>query len=164
MEKELHQLLDECISLSGEEDLETIRTVLSGVKNKLSGKNSTFIDGLLHMDRRIDSESCEIDIPITRLLDNTLGIVHGGFTATVLDTAMGTLANRLLPEGFAAVTSQMNIHYLAAGIGDSIHCKATLIHKGRSTIVLEADMFRSDGKKIAHSSGSFFVVEKQHKK
>jgi uncharacterized protein (TIGR00369 family) len=163
MEKELHQLLDECISLSSEQDLETLQIVLSGVKNKLSGKNSTYIDGLLHMNRELDDQTCEIDIPITRMLDNTLGIVHGGFTATVLDTAMGTLANKLLPEGYAAVTSQMNIHYLAPGIGDSLQCKATLIHKGRSTVVLEADVFRSDGRKIAHSSGSFFVVEKQHK-
>jgi uncharacterized protein (TIGR00369 family) len=163
MEKELHQLLDECISLSSEQDLETLQIVLSGVKNKLSGKNSTYIDGLLHMNRELDDQTCEIDIPITRMLDNTLGIVHGGFTATVLDTAMGTLANKLLPEGYAAVTSQMNIHYLAPGIGDSLHCRATLIHKGRSTVVLEADVFRSDGRKIAHSSGSFFVVEKQHK-
>jgi uncharacterized protein (TIGR00369 family) len=163
MEKELHQLLDECISLSSEQDLETLQIVLSGVKNKLSGKNNTYIDGLLHMDRELDDQTCEVDIPITRMLDNTLGIVHGGFTATVLDTAMGTLANKLLPEGYAAVTSQMNIHYLAPGIGDSLHCKATLIHKGRSTVVLEADVFRSDGRKIAHSSGSFFVVEKQHK-
>lgn len=162
MEKDLHQLLDECISLSGEQELEALKTVLAGVKNKLSGKNSTYIDGLLHMDRRLDDQTCEIDIPITRVLDNTLGIVHGGFTATVLDTAMGTLANRLLPEGYAAVTSQLNIHFLAPGIGDKLHCKASLIHKGRSTIVLEADVFRSDGKRIAHSSGSFFVIEKQH--
>ncbi|MCM3123435.1 PaaI family thioesterase [Mesobacillus sp. AQ2] len=162
MEKDLHQLLDECISLSGEQELEALKTVLAGVKNKLSGKNSTYIDGLLHMDRRLDDQTCEIVIPITRVLDNTLGIVHGGFTATVLDTAMGTLANRLLPEGYAAVTSQLNIHFLAPGIGDKLHCKATLIHKGRSTIVLEADVFRSDGKRIAHSSGSFFVIEKQH--
>lgn len=162
MKKDLHQLLDECISLSGEQELEALKTVLAGVKNKLSGKNSTYIDGLLHMDRRLDDQTCEIDIPITRVLDNTLGIVHGGFTATVLDTAMGTLANRLLPEGYAAVTSQLNIHFLAPGIGDNLHCKASLIHKGRSTIVLEADVFRSDGKRIAHSSGSFFVIEKQH--
>ncbi|CAM3752886.1 PaaI family thioesterase [Mesobacillus thioparans] len=163
MEKDLHQLLDECISLSGEQELEALKTVLAGVKNKLSGKNSTYIDGLLHMDRRLDDQTCEIDIPITSVLDNTLGIVHGGFTATVLDTAMGTLANRLLPEGYAAVTSQLNIHFLAPGIGDKLHCKASLIHKGRSTVVLEADVFRSDGKRIAHSSGSFFVIEKQHK-
>jgi uncharacterized protein (TIGR00369 family) len=163
MEKDLHQLLEECISLSSEQDLETLEVVLSGVKNKLTGKNSTFIDGLLHMDRRLDNDSCEIVIPITKMLDNTLGIVHGGFTATLLDTAMGTLANKLLPEGFAAVTSQLNIHYLSPGIGDHLHCKATLIHKGRSTVVVEADVIRSDGKKIAHSSGSFFVVAKQHK-
>ncbi|WP_079508318.1 PaaI family thioesterase [Mesobacillus jeotgali] len=163
MEKELHQLLDECISLSGEPELEALRTVLAGVKNKLNGRNSTYIDGLLHMDRKLDDQTCEINIPITSVLDNTLGIVHGGFTATILDTAMGTLANRLLPEGYAAVTSQLNIHFLAPGIGENLHCKATLIHKGRSTVVLEADVVRSDGKRIAHSSGSFFVIEKQHK-
>lgn len=163
IKKELQQLLEECISLSTNQDLQTIETVLTGVKNKLTGKNSTFIDGLMHMDRKLDNETCEIDIPITRMLDNTLRIVHGGFTAAILDTAMGTLANKLLPDGYAAVTSQMNIHYLAPGIGERLHCKASLIHQGRSTMVLEADVFRSDGKKIAHSSGSFFVIEKQHK-
>lgn len=163
MKKDLQQLLEECIALSDEQELETLQVVLSGVKNKLTGKNSTYIDGLLHMERTFDSQTCEIEIPITKMLDNTLGIVHGGFTATILDTAMGTLANKLLPEGFAAVTSQLNIHYLAPGIGERLFCKATLVHKGRSTVVLEADVLRSDGKKIAHSSGSFFVVEKQSK-
>lgn len=160
MENDLQQLLEECIALSSDQDLETLKVVLSGVKNKLSGKNSTFIDGLLHMDKTVDTETCVIQIPITRLLDNTLGIVHGGFTATILDTAMGTLANKLLPVGYAAVTSQINVHYLAPGIGDWLDCKATLVHKGKSTVVVEADVFRSDGKKIAHSSGSFFVVKK----
>lgn len=163
MKKDLHQLLDECISHSGEQELAALQTVLTGIKNKLDGKNSTYIDGLMHMDRRLDDQTCEIDIPITSVLDNTLGIVHGGFTATLLDTTMGTLANKLVPDGYAAVTSQLNIHFLAPGIGDKLHCKASLIHKGRSTLVLEADVFRSDGKKIAYSSGSFFVIEKQHK-
>ncbi|WP_210363698.1 PaaI family thioesterase [Bacillus sp. REN3] len=163
MENELQQLLQECISLSGEQELRTLKDVLQGVKNKLSGKNSTYIDGLMHMERTVTPTECEIKIPNTNILDNTLGIVHGGFTATMLDTAMGTLANRLLPEGYAAVTSQMNIHYLAPGIGDWLNCKANLVHKGRSTLVLEAEAFRSDGKKIAHSSGSFFVVEKRTK-
>lgn len=161
MDKKLQQLLKECIELSDQQDLETLEVVLSGVKNKLTGNNSTYIDGLLHMDRTIGPSSCEIEIPVTNMLANTLGIVHGGFTATIMDTAMGTLANKLLPAGYAAVTSQLNIHYLAPGIGESLLCKASLIHKGRSTLVLESEVVRSDGKKIAHASGSFFVVEKK---
>lgn len=163
MENELHELLEECISLSDEQELEILKNILTGAKNKLTGKNNTYIDGLMHVQKTISSNTCEIEIPISKMLDNTLGIVHGGFTATMLDTAMGTLANRLLPDGYAAVTSQINIHYLAPGMGDRLHCKATLVHKGKSMLVLEADAFRSDGKKIAHSSGSFFVVEKQKK-
>jgi uncharacterized protein (TIGR00369 family) len=73
---------------------------------------------------------------------------------------MGTLANYLLPEGFGAVTNQLNIHYIAPGIGDFLHCKAELIHQGNKTLVISGEAFRSDGKKIAYATGTFFIIQK----
>ena len=112
------------------------------------------------MERNFDQNSCEITIPITPIINNNLDIVHGGITATVLDTAMGVLANQLLPEGFGAVTNQLNIHYIAPGIGETLRCKADIVHKGSKTMVISGEAFRSDGKKIAYATGTFFIIKK----
>ncbi|PLR97408.1 PaaI family thioesterase [Bacillus sp. T33-2] len=163
MDRDLQQLLKQCVENAGEQDLHVIASMLEGVKDKLAKKKSTYIDGILHMDRSVEDELCKIDIPVTPFLSNTLGIVHGGVTATVIDTAMGTLANYILPEEYGAVTTQLNVHYIAPGLGESLRCEARFIHRGTKTMVLGADMYRADGTKIAYATGSFFVVKKDMK-
>jgi uncharacterized protein (TIGR00369 family) len=70
------------------------------------------------------------------------------------------MVNKVLPKGQAAVTNQLNIHYLAPGIGSQITCKAKIVHQGSKTMVMEAEVQRDDGKKIAHATGTFFVIKK----
>ena len=112
------------------------------------------------MERKIDENTCEITIPLHPIINNNLDILHGGITATVLDTTMGSLANYLLPEGFGAVTNQINIHYIAPGIGETLRCKAEIVHKGTKTMVIAGEAYRSDGKKIAYATGTFFTISK----
>lgn len=160
MKDELRQLLETCIESGSEEDLKALSFLMEGIQRKINRYNSTYIDGILHMDRKMDNHSCEITIPLNPTLDNNLHILHGGITATVLDTAMGSLANYLLPEGFGAVTNQLNIHYIAPGIGEQLRCKAEIIHQGKKTIVISGEAYRNDGKKIAYATGTFFVIKK----
>ncbi|WP_342342305.1 PaaI family thioesterase [Neobacillus novalis] len=160
MKDELRQLLESCIENGSETDLDALTCLLEAVQKKINQKRSTFIDGILQMKRTMDQESCEITIPINPIINNNLNIVHGGITATVLDTAMGSLANSLLPEGFGAVTNQLNIHYIAPGIGESLRCKAEVVHQGSKTLVISGEAFRSDGKKIAYATGTFFIINK----
>lgn len=160
MKERLQQLLDSCIENGTEIDLHAIAHLLEGVQKKIINKRSTFIDGILHMERTFDHHSCEITIPINETVNNNLNILHGGITATVLDTAMGSLANYHVPEGFGAVTNQLNIHYTAPGTGDLLRCKAEIIHQGSKTMVISGEAFRSDGKKIAYATGTFFIISK----
>jgi uncharacterized protein (TIGR00369 family) len=161
MDEQLRDLFEACLEKASEEDRQVLHTLLSGVKKKQDNVNSSYIGGILHMDRTIAAQECRVTLPVSPLLHNTLGIVHGGITATAVDSAMGTLANSLLPEGCGAVTTQLNIHYLAVGKGENIVCTAALSHKGTKTMVLSADVYRSDGRKIAQATGSFFVIEKK---
>lgn len=158
-ERELHQLLEECQQLAGEEDLEIIKGILEGVRDKLEG-NGTYLGRILKMDGTLDSDPLELTLPLSSLVKNHLGILHGGITATVIDSAMGTLANKVLPDGYAAVTTQLNIHYIAPGIGSSLTCSARFVHQGTKTMVMESEVRRDDGVKIAHATGSFFIVQK----
>ncbi|MEH7110799.1 PaaI family thioesterase [Neobacillus niacini] len=162
MKDKLHLLLDNCIEKGSEVDLSALAHVLEGFQKKIDNKYTQYIDGLLHMERKIDKEKkiCEIKVPLNEVWNNSLDIVHGGITATLLDTVMGTAINAVLPEGFGAVTNQLNIHYIAPGIGDSLHCKAEIIHHGSKTVVISGEAFRSDGKKIAHATGTFFIIQK----
>ncbi|PLS06430.1 PaaI family thioesterase [Neobacillus cucumis] len=160
MNEELRHLLENCLANGSEEDLLVIKQLLEGVQNKIHLNRRTYIDGILHMEPRFEQDSCEITIPISPMIHNNLDIVHGGITATVLDTSMGVLANRLLPEGYGAVTNQLNIHYIAPGIGDTLRCRAEVIHQGTKTMVISGEAYRSDGKKIAHATGTFFMIKK----
>jgi len=160
MKEDLRHLLETILQNGSEEDLEVIKQLLEGVENKIKRNRRTYIDGILHMETNFTEDSCEITIPISPVINNNLNIVHGGITATVLDTTMGVLANRLLPEGYGAVTNQLNIHYIAPGIGDALNCKAEVIHKGTKTMVISGEAFRTDGKKIAYATGTFFMIKK----
>jgi len=160
MKDQLFHLLETCMENSSDSDLEALAFVLKGMQNKISEKNSSYVDGLLHMERKMDTEYCEITIPINQVLYNNLDIVHGGITATLLDTTMGSLANSLLPSGFGAVTNQMNIHYIAPGIGEKLRCKAEVVHQGSKTLVVTGTVFRDDGRKIAYSTSTFFIIKK----
>lgn len=161
--KEILDMLDECIQDANEEDLAILKELLNGVRNKQAQSNGVgFIGSLLQMERKITEDSCEITIPVSPMIHNSLGIVHGGITATLIDSAMGTLANTLLPEGLSSVTTQLNIHYIAPGFGDYLRCVAHCEHKGTKTMVLTSTVYRSDGKKVATASGSFFIIEKKY--
>lgn len=162
MKDALHQLLNNCIEKGSEEDLDALAYLLEGFQKKIDKKYTQYIDGLIHMERKIDKEkkTCEITVPLNAVWNNSLDMVHGGITATLLDTVMGTVINAILPEGYGAVTNQLNIHYIAPGIGDSLLCKAEIIHHGSKTVVISGEAFRSDGKKIAHATGTFFIIQK----
>jgi uncharacterized protein (TIGR00369 family) len=162
MKNTLQQLLDKLIEKGSESDLSALAYILEGFEKKIDNKYSQYIDGLLHMERKIDQEkkTCEITVPLNDVWNNSLGIVHGGITATLLDTVMGTVINAILPEGFGAVTSQLNIHYIAPGIGETLTCKAEIIHQGSKTAVVSGEAFTADGKKIAHATGTFFIIHK----
>lgn len=161
MKEQLRELLEQSMEKATTEELEVLNNLLQGFNKKQKNINSSYIGGLLHMERTMDEKVCHLTVPLSPLLNNTLGIVHGGITATIIDSAMGTLANSILPEGYGAVTTQLNIHYLAVGKGDFLQCKACIDHKGTKNMVLSADVHRSDGKKIAQATGSFFIIKKK---
>jgi uncharacterized protein (TIGR00369 family) len=158
MSEELRQLLEASIENGSETDLSALAYLLEGVRKRINQKNTTYIDGILQMEKKIDKNSCEITIPVHPIFNNNLNIIHGGITATVLDTAMGSLANYLLPEGLGAVTNQLNIHYIAPGTGTDIRCIAEVVHKGSKTMVISGEAYRNDGKKIAYATGTFFII------
>ncbi|KAB7707943.1 hotdog fold thioesterase [Bacillus aerolatus] len=159
MKDKIYSLIEQSIQQSDEKELKVLEQMLEGYLEKVEGKG-TYIGRLLQMERTVSGNECEIQMPITDLSNNSLHIIHGGVTATVLDSAMGSAAYTAVPEGYATVTSNLNIHYIAPGKGDQLTVKARIVHKGSKTIVVEGEAVRDDGKKIAHATGSFFLLKR----
>lgn len=157
LQENLKRLFQQVLEKSTNEELEVLNHVLEG----LNHQDRTFINRLLHMEHKQTSEGIEVKIPLNPMVNNPLNILHGGITAAVIDSAMGTLVHQSLPDRKAAVTTQLNIHYIAQGIGDFITCHAKIEHFGSKTLLASADVFRSDGQKIAQATGSFFIIEKK---
>lgn len=144
------------------EEREILSIMLDSLIQKRESTSSTYISRLMDMTTQImDDDSIEISVPITPLLANNLGIVHGGLTATLLDTAMGTAANRHLDLHQAAVTSEMKINFTSPGTGSKLTCKAKVLHRGKQMIVTEGKVFGDEGQLIALATGTFFVIRKK---
>lgn len=142
-----------------EKELLVLKHVIEGLQKKKQ-KNGSFVNRLFQFETKVDGDGIEMSMPITPLVQNSLDIVHGGVIATLIDTAMGTLINTFLPEGKAVVTTELQTHYLKPAKGDKLTCICSILHKGGKIIVLEGKVYRNDGALCAHSTASFFVVDR----
>lgn len=90
---------------------------------------------------------------------NPAGLVHGGWAATILDSALGCAVHSVLTPGEAHTTLEIKVNYtrpIRPGDGP-LTATGTLIHKGRRTATSEARLVNAAGKVVAHGSTTCLV-------
>ncbi|MFF2203455.1 PaaI family thioesterase [Streptomyces sp. NPDC058145] len=98
--------------------------------------------------------------PAEHLL-NPMGTVHGGFLATLLDSALGSAVMSTLPVGRAYTTVQLGVHMVRPVLADAptLRCEGTVVHAGRTTATAEARITgTADGKLYAHGTTTCAVL------
>jgi uncharacterized protein (TIGR00369 family) len=89
----------------------------------------------------------------------SLGIVHGGVVATLLDSVMGMSAGRSAPADHYVVTAQLNVHFIRPGWnGETLIATSKVRHSGRKTAVAEGEIKSSSGALVATGSATFVYV------
>ena len=91
---------------------------------------------------------------------NGLGVAHGGFAATMLDTALGCAINSLQAAGRLFTTLELKINYtrpLTRQAGE-VRCEATVLHSGSRTATAEARIVDQAGRLYAHATTTCIVV------
>ena len=90
---------------------------------------------------------------------NPMGTVHGGWTALLLDTAMGCAVHSVLPAGSAYTTIEMKTVYVRAlrETDGPVTCEANLIHKGGQIASAEGKIFDREGRLVAYGSETCFI-------
>ncbi|WP_054308789.1 PaaI family thioesterase [Mesorhizobium sp. 1M-11] len=82
---------------------------------------------------------------------NPMGGVHGGWAATLLDSALGCVVQTLLAKGEAYATAEFKVNLMrpiTPNTGEVV-CEGKIMHKGRTLAVSEATMKDSAGRLLA---------------
>ena len=85
--------------------------------------------------------------------------LHGGYAATLIDSATGCAVQTKLPAGIGYGTIELKVNYVRkidADVGRLL-CTGTVIHAGRTMFTAEAKVVDEKGKLYAHGSGTFLV-------
>ena len=87
----------------------------------------------------------------------TLGRVHGGALFALADHAAGWAAFSTLAPGEQCATLEMKINYIAAIRHEDCVAEARVVHKGQTSIVVEAEVKSASGRLTAKSLATFMV-------
>lgn len=82
---------------------------------------------------------------------NPLGTVHGGWAATLMDSALGCAVHSTLQkgEGYTTVEFKVNLTRPITPQTGEVVCEGRVVHKGRTLAVSEATLKDKDGKLLA---------------
>ena len=89
----------------------------------------------------------------------TLGIVHGGVTAALLDCALGFAAGTTAPPGHHVVTVQLSLNYIRpAWQGEKLIATGEVRHAGKLTAVSRGELRTAEGALVASATGTFMYL------
>ncbi|TXT35385.1 MAG: thioesterase superfamily protein [Comamonadaceae bacterium] len=92
---------------------------------------------------------------------NPMGTIHGGWYATLLDSALGCAVHTMMPVGRAYTTAELSVN-LVRSIGHKVkrvRAEGKIIHCGRQLATAEARLVGPDGTLYAHASTTCLVFE-----
>ena len=107
-------------------------------------------------------ERTEAQLMVREELCNRRGVLHGGAVMALGDTLGGMTAAISLPDGGRTATIESKTNFFAAvPKDDTAHAVCVPLHRGRTTIVLETRITRSDGKLAAIVTQTQLIFDKK---
>ncbi|WP_028935665.1 PaaI family thioesterase [Pseudonocardia spinosispora] len=87
---------------------------------------------------------------------NPIGFVHGGFAATMLESAAGSAVHSTAPASTGYTTLDLSVHYLRPITGDTgpVRAIGTLVNRGRRTALAHVELRDPADRLLAHATSS----------
>ncbi|WP_305956014.1 PaaI family thioesterase [Pseudomonas sp. 2FG] len=92
---------------------------------------------------------------------NPLGTVHGGWFATLLDSAVGCAVHSTLPAGKGYTTLELKVN-MVRPLNDRVpmvRAEGKVIHAGRKVATAEGRIIGPDGKLYAHATTTCLIFD-----
>lgn len=92
---------------------------------------------------------------------NPLGSIHGGWYATLLDSAVACAVHSTLPAGRSYTTLELKLNMVRALTEKVplVRAEGTVIHAGRQVATAEGRLYGADGTLYAHATTTCLVFD-----
>jgi len=96
---------------------------------------------------------------------NPMGTVHGGWFATLLDSAVGCAVHTKMPPGRGYTTAELSVNIVKALTPkvQRVRAIAQVVHSGRQLATAEGRLVGPDGTLYAHATTTCLVFDMHHK-
>ena len=112
--------------------------------------------GMRLVDMRHNEAVIKIDMRDD--LRQPAGVLHGGVTATLIDTAMAFAVITRLAEGERASTIDLTVHYLRPHFEGTITCTGKVVRAGKKIFTVSADVVNQENKLIATAISTYTKI------
>jgi uncharacterized protein (TIGR00369 family) len=99
-----------------------------------------------------------ISLEIRDDLRQPSGVLHGGVTATLIDTAMAFAVRTRLEPQAATATIDLTVHYLRPLVQGKAICTGKVVRAGKRVFTVSADVHNEEGKLIATGLSTYTKV------
>lgn len=106
----------------------------------------------------LEMDEAVISIEMRDDLRQPSGVLHGGVTATLIDTAMAFAVRTRLEPQAATATIDLTVHYLRPHIAGKVTCTARNVRAGKRVFTVSADVHNEEGKLIATGLSTYTRV------
>ena len=86
------------------------------------------------------------------------GVLHGGATASLIDTAMAFAVRTCVADDVPTTTIDLTVHYLRPHTEGEIVCTAKVERAGKRILTVSAEVFNEQGKLIATALSTYTKV------
>ena len=86
------------------------------------------------------------------------GVLHGGVLMALADSAGGVCAFLNLPAGAHTATIESKTNFFGAVKEGTVRARSRPLHRGRTTIVVETDVFDSTGRHVGRTTQTQAVL------
>jgi uncharacterized protein (TIGR00369 family) len=130
--------------------------------NEVANKQPPFAHFLGIKVTHVSPERVTAELPMRQELYNRFNIMHGGAIMAFADNLGGTATSANLKDGQSTTTIESKTNFFAAvPIGDTAYAECTPLHRGRTTMVWQTRITRSDGRLCALVTQTQLVLERK---
>jgi uncharacterized protein (TIGR00369 family) len=139
----------------GHDGLETLRMMLAG---ECGRSPLSYLTGLRLTEA--SPGTAAFVLPAHGWLGSPSGNIEGGFIAMLADAALQSAIQTTAPAGCAVAAIDLKVNYLRPVVPDDRELAGfgTVVHKGRSLVIANAEVVNAEGKRVALATGSALLL------
>lgn len=108
----------------------------------------------------LDKGYAKMAMPVKEELFQRLGTVHGGATASLIDSAVAASLITSLAKSETTTTIEMKINYLAPIISGELYAECKIIKHGRTIAVGSVNVINTEGQLVAIATATYMIIRR----